>query len=154
MPTIVVSVLLVLFGLWWGVPHYLMWRADNMVRKLCAKDGGVRIFKKISVDEEEYRKIFNRKSEQYITFKEYSNPKSKYYIVDNSTYIKNGYLKIVKTEYDLIKRQNGLILAKSIFYSRRGGDPIGPWERTYFTCPKANEEFLYSIFVMEKKDNE
>ena len=37
-----------LITLWWGVPTYRKAKADAMLKQLCAKDGGVKVYETVT----------------------------------------------------------------------------------------------------------
>ena len=125
-PSIRVTIFLVLFGLWWGVPTFLKWRADVQVKELCAKDGGVKVYETVTLLPE--------------MFDKWGNPilGESYLMKTEKQYIQRGFFlpDIWKLNLRIIRRSDNKLLGYSVSYTRFGGDPIGPWHGSSYSCPK------------------
>lgn len=122
-------------ALWWGIPTYRKSQADAMVRELCAKDGGIKVYEVVKLSPQEYRNF-------RITSKNLAKPNDEYYYIWNVHYIKRSRgdfddLEIWRDHIRFFRRADSKLLGESIGYSRRGGDPPGPWHPSSFGCPKA-----------------
>jgi len=110
-------------------------RLDDEVRRLCAKDGGVKVYETVRLTEEEYQKLLNRYGELDIRNKDYAKPFDAFFQESNTTYLRTGNPELWRSEYRLVRRSDGKVLATSIHYTRRGGDLPGPWHDSSFSCP-------------------
>lgn len=124
-----------LIGLWWGVPHYRMWRADAMVKELCAKDGGVKVYETVTLPPDKFDKSGQ------ITFEYLSKGEDAlgpdYLFRRGEQYIVESYPKIWRHHTQIFRRSDGKLLGDGVSYHRSGGDPLGPWEHSFFSCPDA-----------------
>ncbi len=141
-------VVIVLFSLWWVIPTLDRWRADKMVDELCAKDGGSKIYEVIKLPAEKYNTywLLNLPSV------EYAEDGTDYYLVSSDKDIQGNKdkahlneLVIWRSENKIIRATDKKIMAKLVSYTRRGGDPIGPWHPSHYTCP--SEGFTGNVFV-------
>ncbi len=148
-PSIGVTIFLVLFGLWWGVPSFLKWRADAQVKELCAKDGGVKVYE---ITNEQLIELTDFNNEDRIPIKVNTVPDTLYYYESESKILNRFYLEVARTEYRLVQKEPYKILAASVFYSRRGGDPIGPWHHSSFSCPNPRNSIDMLSVVFKKQE--
>lgn len=112
-------------------------RLDAEVRRLCARDGGVRVYETVVLSEDEYRKLLNRHGELEIQGKEFAKTSEAFYQESVRTHLKTGNPELWRSEYRIVRRSDGKVLATSVFYTRRGGDFPGPWHESSFSCPDA-----------------
>jgi hypothetical protein len=110
-------------------------RLDAEVRRLCARDGGVRVYETMVLSEDEYRKLLNRYGELEIQDKEFAKASGAFYQESVKTYLRIGNPELWRSEYRIVRRSDGKVLATSVFYTRRGGDFPGPWHESSFSCP-------------------
>jgi hypothetical protein len=110
-------------------------RLDEEVRRLCAEDGGVKVYETVVLAEEEYQKLLNRSGELDIRDKKYAKPTDAFFQESTTTYLKKGNPEMWRSEYRLVRRSDGKVLATSVHYARRGGDLPGPWHDSSFSCP-------------------
>lgn len=130
-----------LIGLWWGVPNYRKAKADAMVRELCAKDGGMKVYETVKLPTERFDQYGlvrfgslglpplkqNMKSEDDF----YYTSEINWMIPETSV----GALAMWRLDQKLFRAADHKLLAVAISYSRRGGDPIGPWHPSSYRCP-------------------
>jgi hypothetical protein len=133
---------------WIGIPEFNQWRADHLVDELCVKDGGHEVYEVISIPPEEFNKYWLTNLGGIGSVKK----GAKYYAELTSTDIqgdsdKSAIEKLViwKTETRIIRVVDGKIMAKLVSYTRRGGDPVGPWHPSHYRCPK--NDFSHEVFV-------
>lgn len=148
-------ILLTLFIFWWGVPTYKKWRADKLVDNLCAKDGGVKVFERAILPKNK----FNKFGQPQIADKKYATAADKYYstwttkdIYGNSNSSNYNSLVIFRSEHDYFRKSDGKLLGKMIIYVRRGGDPIGPWHSSHYTCPD-KKSLIDNIFIKSPEED-
>ena len=147
-PSIGVTIFLVLFGLWWGVPTFLKWRADTQVKELCAKDGGVKVYETVTLPPEKFdqRGIvrFSLSKDRKLIFN------GNYQLINIIHYYDRIYLSLRRDQSEIWRLSDGKLLGEAVSYSRVGGDPIGPWEPSYSGCPE-QLSFSKAIFIQESK---
>lgn len=144
---IVITVLF--FSIWFGVAFWevtgkkMYW--DAKVRKLCAIDGGVKVYETVELTPD----LLDKFGRIRIPFESKVCPTDLYLRemdVENLGY-KNP--KLTRTKHMIIRRSDGKLLGESISYGRGGGDLPGPWEGSYFLCPDPSHRvgLSNSIFV-------
>jgi hypothetical protein len=123
---------------------------DAEVRRLCAIDGGVKVYETVALPAE----MFNEWGQ--INF--YRPDKGEdalgreYAFKSERAYIRRGNPEMWRSHYELVRRSDGKTLGTSTSYSRRGGDMPGPWHESSFGCPenRGDVPFLTSIFVKQE----
>jgi hypothetical protein len=125
-------------------------RLDEEVRRLCAKDGGVKVHEFVGLNESDYKKLLNDYGELEIRSKKLANPSDEFYTELVTTYIKKGSPELWRSEYQLIRRADEKILAISIYYTRRGGDLPSPLNDSSFSCPSTKENPRLVDLVIKK----
>jgi hypothetical protein len=157
---IVFGCLLALFALVWVLGGGKKLSLDEEVKRLCATDGGTRVFEEVALPASE--------------FDEYGTPKYWYSdrgkstnrISDDSTtierpmgsnhiwewevrHLKKGNPSMSRSQFKVIRRSDGKVMGESISYSRGGGDLPGPWHESSFRCPNDAPDLLKSVFVRQ-----
>jgi len=127
---------LVWFGLlfWYGGgrKYYYDWQ----VEKLCAKDGGVKVYETVRLPAERFDKYGN----VHIPDKKDAKPEDEYYYVSETKYLREGSPKVIRMHTQIIRRNDGNVIGESVRYGRGGGDLPGPWHPSSFTCPSPTEK--------------
>jgi len=141
----------IIFSLWWGVPTYRKWKADRVVDELCAKDGGSKIYEIIILPENK----FNKLGMVYVRPKEYVQPSDEYYETNKITWIipendSFGGLDLFRSNSQIFRIKDGKLLSEHVSYIRRGGDPVGPWHPSSYTC--SNKSAAYKQPFKHKQD--
>lgn len=142
--------IVILFSIWWGMPTLNKWRADKMVDELCAKDGGSEIYEVIKLSAEKYNAYWLVNLPSI----EYAKANTDYYFVSSDRDIQGNPrsshindLVIWRTENKIVRATDKKVMAKLVSYTRRGGDPIGPWHPSHYTCP--SDGFSHNVFVKQ-----
>jgi len=131
-----------------GRKYYYDWQ----VEKLCAKDGGVKVYETVKLPAEEYDQYAKRNWILPHITQEKSADKY-YYEVDYHHYRK-GNPQMTRRQAKIIRRSDGKTLGESISYSRGGGDLPGPWHESSFICPPISKDrpgLEVSIFLRGDK---
>jgi hypothetical protein len=139
----------IFFGIWLGIPMANKWRADRLVDELCSKDGGIRVYEQVTLPKER----FNNLGQPQIPDKDSAKSTDEYF----STWVGNdirglrnkgpyGALVIFRGESTYFRKSDKKILGQIVTYARRGGDPIGPWHPSHYSCPN-HTNLLNKIFV-------
>lgn len=110
-------------------------KLDAEVRRLCAIDGGVEIFEKVTISSKESTQIIDKYGEFNIPFKKSAKLSDPFYRDSKIKYFNKGNPEMWRSEYMLVRQSDNKILATAVFYSRRGGDFPGPWHDSFFGCP-------------------
>ncbi len=144
---------IVLFFLFWqGVPAYNIWQADKRVDELCAKDGGIKVYETVTLPKER----FNQWGRFHVDGKGSAKPNDEYYTILKIKSIQGRYessdiasLAIYQDHLTLYRARDRKILGESISYSRRGGDALGPWMPSSYSCPSwlQNDDLIKKTFL-------
>lgn len=118
-----------------GCGPYQKAKLDREVDRLCAIDGGVRIYETVTLPKENFGpdgEVFP----QYRTLPGSSGRYGPDYFstLESSTLIA-GNPKLVKWHIRFFRRADGKLLAEKVAYERGGGDMPGPWNPTSHVCP-------------------
>lgn len=106
---------------------------DAEVRKLCAQDGGVKVYETEKVPKE----LFNEFGEVLVRPVEKASSTDKYAYLAGIKYLQKGNPEMSRTHFQIIRRHDGKVLAESVSYMRYGGDFLrlgGP--ESSFRCPR------------------
>jgi len=140
-----------LIGLWWVVPTYRKERADALVQELCTKDGGIRVYETIPLPSGKFGKHGNvifPGNKGLPPFEKNATSGDEFYFTSETTWIVPdsgiGSLAVWKSHQKLFRAVDHKLLGEAISYSRRGGDPIGPWHPSSFGCPR-NADITYLV---------
>jgi hypothetical protein len=138
---------------WLGIPAFNKWRADNEVDELCAKDGGVIVHETVTLPKER----FNKLGELHVLDKSVAKPHDEFFstrlvtnIRGNSNLTTLDALVTYRAETTYYRTIDQKMLGRVVTYSRRGGDPIGPWHPSQYKCPN-DSNLLRRIFVPLEK---
>ncbi len=127
-----------------------MW-LDHQVRDMCAKDGGVKVYETVELTPD----LLDWAGRIWIPFREEAKKTDKYYMEMEKYYFLKGNPRVMRSTYRIIRKIDGKILGKSIFYSRGGGGLSGPWHTSRFTCPDpAGESPGLSTLIFRGEGNE
>ena len=122
---------------------YYDWQVD----RLCAKDGGIRVYETVKLPAEKFNK-WGQVNFYKPTQKE--NALGPEYIFKwELHYFKKGNPSIHRSHTQVFRRSDGKLLGEAIDYSRGGGDLPGPWQPSSFTCPEGigHIVFLTKLFI-------
>ncbi len=113
-------------------------RLDREVDRLCAIDGGIRVYEKVKLPAEKFTRYGS------IILPHKGNVKSgdEYYYQSSTVYLIRGNPELVQYHYEVYRQFDGKLLGEIINYSRRGGGIPGPWHVSAFRCPKETDADL------------
>ena len=106
-------------------------RLDEEVRRLCAIDGGIKVYETVVIDSDR----FDQFGVLEIPIKNVAKPGDDFYYEWELKYYKTGNPEMWRSHFKIFRQQDGGLLGESIRYARRGGDIPGPWHDSSFGCP-------------------
>ena len=128
-------------------------KLDAEVRRLCAIDGGVKVYETVSLPSDKFNKwgqinfFHPTQGEDALG--------SEYIYKSDKRYYKRGEIEqpaMWRDHIQIFRRVDGKLLGESIRYSRRGGDAPGPWHPSSFSCPPVTTSWLLSeVFRKEER---
>jgi len=125
---------------------------DHEVRQLCAKDGGVTIYERIEISREEAELLGKVGGFMSPPIKALATSNSIVYSdQSNEINIRTPNPHVYRSEYEIRRAGSALMIAKSVRYARIGGDPIGPWMPSSYSCPASIEaaKSIHQIFMIK-----
>lgn len=131
-----------------STPSQIM--ADAEVRRLCEKDGGIKVYETVRLSIEQYKRYT-----QFLKIVPYQNLKEddEFYLVWNTSKLKEGSPSIGKSHFQLIRRSDSKILGEAINYWRRGGDVPGPWHDSSYMCQdRPTDSVLIQNIFLKKEE--
>lgn len=127
---------------------------DAQVKELCAKDGGVQIFEKLRVSEQDLVYLDKLDGKVSVPSKDSANPNSVAYSEFKLSPIYSaGSLAIDRAESTIVRRSDQVVIARWVVYKRSGGDiPTGIAHDSSFTCPDLTKiaSDLQQLFIVER----
>lgn len=145
---IVGAIVWISVSFWYGGGRKVYY--DAQVRQLCAKDGGVKVYKRVIVP----AGMFDKWGQ--VSF--YNPSKGEmalgpdYVIRTSVNYLRRGNPSLRRYHVQVIRKIDRVVLGESIGYDRGGGDLPGPWQPSSYSCPKPHGEVVISkIFTSDKE---
>jgi hypothetical protein len=148
-PVVLVVLLILAVGFYEGRKAY--W--DHRVLEMCAKDGGIFVYERVSIPRAEYELLGGQEGMIPIPH-EKNSPKGYPFVSSgNSLLINESNPRVYKSEEMYLRTADKKVLAISIQYSRVGGDfPLSYAHPSSFACPdqKALLAKERTIFLFEE----
>lgn len=109
---------------------------DLQVKRLCAIDGGVKVYETVRLPAERFDKYGNVR----IPAKKDAKPWDEYYYEWDIRYLERGNPELRRDHFKFYHVKDGKLLGEDVSYARRGGDFPGPWHESSFRCPSIAHE--------------
>ena len=109
---------------------------DVEVRRLCAIDGGVKVYETVKLPADKFNKW--GQIDFWIPGKDMAESRDQYYYERTVQYIRQGNPEISRSQHSVFRQEDGKLLGVSVRYARGGGDFLGPWHDSTFICPDPN----------------
>ncbi len=120
-------------------------RLDREVNRLCAIDGGIRVYETVKPSADwfdEYGKI-------KIQTKNYMKSTDEYYIDYRSSLLIAGNPRLMRINVKVVRAKDERVMGEFTQYTRGGGDLPGPWHGSSFSCPLPSLALEALVFVKE-----
>lgn len=119
--------------------------ADMRVNRLCAKDGGIRVYESVPLTPD----LLDEAGRISIPDQARAKPSDPYFYMARRDVVVDGRAKVTRRQVQVVRKVDGKILGEKISYSRTGGELPGPWHSSGFTCPSpdVSRRFESEIFV-------
>lgn len=121
-------------------------RLDREVKRLCAIDGGIKVYETVKLPAERFDQYGNVK----IQSKEYIKPTDEYYLDSETVFLIQGNPRMVRFNTKIIRTKDKKVMGEFTQYARSGGDLPGPWHESSFDCPSLPSKLSSTIFQKEK----
>jgi hypothetical protein len=139
-----------------GFTSYTKMKMDAEVDRLCAIDGGIKVYETVRLPAEKFKK--NGDINFYVGSGGENWLGPDYVWKSKTTYLQpgrseNANPRMWRTQDQIIRRSDGKLLGESIYYARYGGDSRllneligGPPESSY-SCPKGSIDVIGRVFI-------
>lgn len=152
-----VSAIVALLVLGCATPTQLL--LDAEVDRLCAVDGGMRVYETIKLPPDK----FNQWGQVnfYLPTQRENALGQEFLFKEERRWLKTGdsatsEATLLRTYFSVTRKVDNRLLGESVSYGRGGGDIPGPWHPSSYRCPKPGEAgdvaLLMKIFVMVERN--
>lgn len=108
---------------------------DAKVKEMCEKDGGVQILEKLHITRTDIEFLEKVDGKISVPIKELAHPRSPAYAVNKSEILRDGNPGVWRSEWEIVRRTDNVIVARWVAYTRVGGDFPSHAHESRFTCP-------------------
>lgn len=127
-----------------GCPTQDQITTDAEVRRLCAVDGGVKIYEAIKLPTEKFNQWgqvnFYRPDQGERALG------TEYIFRSEEKFYRTGNPSLIRYHHEVIRRIDNKKLGETTSYGRGGGDIPGPWEPSNLHCPPTSESSETALF--------
>ena len=118
---------------------------DAEVRRLCAIDGGIKVYETVKLPAERFDKYGGIR----IPLKKDAKPSDEYYEEWIIKYLMEGNPSMSLDHFLVYRKVDEKLMGESVSYTRHGGDMPGPWHDSWFECPNdaGNQFLMRKIFI-------
>jgi hypothetical protein len=120
---------------------------DDEVRRLCAMDGGIKVYEMVKLPAEK----FDKYDQIRVPAKWLAKPEDEYYYESSTSYLIKGNPELRQDHYKIYRRSDQKLLGESVVYSRVGGDIPGPWHHSSFMCPE-DSNLVRRVFIQSGEE--
>lgn len=109
---------------------------DDEVRRLCAVDGGIKVYETARLPEQ----LRDKSGVLRIPMKKDAQQGDAFYYEWELQRLRkgnpeNGEADLARSHFKIYRTVDNKLIGESIAYTRRGGDVSGPWHPSHSTCP-------------------
>jgi len=132
-------------------------RLDREVDRLCAIDGGIKVYETVTLPPEKFDKyglveFYNPGQREDTLGPEYIYQWDIHYYKKGHPASQGAHITVMKRDHIKITRKSDMkLMGEVVMYQRGGGDLPGPWMPSSYHCPdrqEANEGILmHRIFI-------
>jgi hypothetical protein len=132
---------------------------DDEVRRLCAADGGVKVYQKVELPPTMFDSrgdviFYDATKKERSLGAEYTFRQSVTYYRKGDPDAGTGQAVMARRHYQIIRNSDQRLLGEAVLYGRRGGDLTGPGHPSAFSCPSANDAgdvaLIRRVFVVAR----
>jgi hypothetical protein len=122
---------------------------DQQVREMCAKDGGVTIYERVSISRAQLEKLPKAGVYAAIPARANATPEDLVFWDDSSSTIHDANLRVWRSEQVVKRKSDEKIVARIVRYSRVGGDvPTALAHSSSFACPEEEQIFAQQARIL------
>jgi hypothetical protein len=123
---------------------------DWHVRKMCEKDGGVKVFESVVLTRDEYAGYVNQFGKLDIPALEKAPVGTALMHDYKNEYYRESNPRVIRYELRVLRAADNKVLGTRVSYSRIGGDLLA-FHPSRFTCPSAGSD-LFALVVQRSKE--
>jgi len=123
--------LLSVFALVAGCASPIRGQLDEEVRRLCAIDGGIKVYETATLPAAR----FDRFGNVSLPFKSLAKAEDEYYFELERIFLRRGNPEMWRSEERIVRARDQKVMGRSISYTRRGGDAPSPMHESSYSCP-------------------
>jgi hypothetical protein len=126
---------------------------DAEVKRLCAIDGGVKVYETVKLPSEIFNRYVNQQGKFYLPTEKEAKENEQYLYESTTTFIRGGNPSIRRYYYAVIRRSDRKVMGQLVIYGRVGGDMSGPWHDSSFSCPEFGANIDIRSLVITRDSN-
>lgn len=107
---------------------------DYKVARWCKEDGGVTVYHKVELTQEEYEKNGGKYGSIPVRSKDISRENEEYAYTNKTKIIHEANPEVRRSEDTIYRKSDGKILGMLVHYSRRDGDFPTGFHPSHFSC--------------------
>lgn len=122
---------------------------DARVKDFCLKEGGVVVYEKVKLDEEELRLLGARRTIT-VPRRQSAGPSAPYIADEKITWLNEGNPRVYRADISIVRTRDGKVLSHMVSFGRVGGDLVPPYscadvgvnldiEQQTFALPRASQ---------------
>jgi hypothetical protein len=120
---------------------------DKKVAELCEREGGIKVFRPVEMDRNEYSALLNRQNQIELPSDRSASPDAKYVHSTKTEYLVRGHLEVRRYVTQVLRRPSSEVLSEKVAFSRVGGDFLAIDHSTSFSCPGQSESPFAKTFI-------
>ena len=107
---------------------------DAKVKEMCEKDGGVAVYEKVALTQEEYKRLGGIAGTVPVPSRAAAPPNAPYVADTTISNIRDDRPRVYRRETKIVRTSDGKVLSRQITYGRIGGDVPSPAHHSSFGC--------------------
>jgi len=122
---------------------------DWQVRKMCDTDGGVTVFERVLLSQDEYKALGGSQGQIPVPRESSAPPEFPYASSTTDKILKEDSLRITRTESLIRRRADAKVLARYVTYARVGGDFPSWAHPSYTMCDLPGGNVSQQVFIVQ-----
>lgn len=126
---------------------------DGQVKEMCDKGGHVEIYEPVLITKKVAQRIRGLDGTLTLTTKDLAQVDDPIYMESQETIIREGSPRIRRTDWAVVRRADGKVVARWSSFGRIGGDFPSPAHDSSFKCPDWKQTWseMESLFVVSER---
>jgi len=124
---------------------------DSQVKEMCEKDGGVRVFERLLISRTDIDLLGRVDGKIGVPVKALAHPNAPAYAVNKVTILRQGNPGVWRSDWEIFRRVDQVVVARVTIYNRSGGDFPSPAHESRFTCPDLKQitSDMQQLFIVQ-----